>query len=126
MLGYLQGAGVAYLLDVRLRPLSRKPGLSKKALVESCNSFGIEYVHDKRLGTPVEMLARVRANGGYEDWDEYAEHLEKQQGAISDAIEVVESGRTALLCYEANPQECHRLVVASYLSDGTGMAIEHL
>ena len=122
----LHSAGVSCLFDVRLKPLSRKPGLSKRALGENCNVLGIKYLHDKRLGTPSEMLKAVRENGGYEDWDEYRDHLDTQTEALDDALEIVDLGATALLCYEINPNECHRSVVAEYLSRATGMPITHL
>ena len=122
----LHDAGVSQLLDVRLRPQSRKPGLSKTALSESCNALGIEYVHDRRLGTPAEMLTAVRDNGGYENWDDYRGHLDTQTDAVTETLEIVDMSATALLCYELNPNECHRSVVAEYLSRSTGMPVTHL
>ena len=122
----LHDAGVSQLLDVRLRPQSRKPGLSKTALNESCNALGIEYLHDRRLGTPAEMLDAVRENGGYENWDDYRDHLDTQTDALAETLEIVDMSATALLCYELNPNECHRSVVAEYLSRSTGMPITHL
>ncbi|WP_419927250.1 DUF488 family protein [Candidatus Poriferisocius sp.] len=122
----LARSGVVCLLDVRLRPLSRKPGLSKTVFAESCNLLGIEYIHDKRLGTPPEMLKAVRENGGYEDWDEYRQYLEAQTDALDSALGIVDLGPTALMCFELNPDECHRSVVAEYLHRASGMPVVHL
>ncbi len=47
----LRASGVAALVDVRLTPLSRKPGLSKKRLAAALEEAGIAYVHLPQLGT---------------------------------------------------------------------------
>src|SRR3954471_17458392 len=39
--------GVRVLVDVRLTPLSRKPGLSKSKLAEALVAVGIIYVHHR-------------------------------------------------------------------------------
>jgi len=121
----LADAGVAVLLDVRWRPLSRKRGLSKTALAAACAVAGIEYRHDRRLGTPPEILQRLRSEGIY-DWDAYAAHLETQHAALEDAEEISTAARTALLCYEANPQECHRLLVATRVGSDASLGVVHL
>ena len=48
----LQADGIEVLVDVRMTPLSRKPGFSKRALSEALSAAGIRYVHDRRLGNP--------------------------------------------------------------------------
>jgi hypothetical protein len=50
----LKAEGIELLVDVRLTPLSRKPGLSKRALSAALTAAGIRYVHDRRLGNPKE------------------------------------------------------------------------
>ncbi|WP_419849885.1 DUF488 family protein [Candidatus Poriferisocius sp.] len=116
---------VTSLLDVRLRPQSRRPGLSKTALTNECTNLGLVYAHDRRLGTPADMLQEVRRTGIY-DWDGYAEYLNNQQEALHVAQAIVEDHRTALLCYEINPEECHRTMVADFLRDRTGLNVVHL
>ena len=44
--------GVPVLVDVRLTPPSRKPGLSKTKLSEALAAVGIGYVHHRALGNP--------------------------------------------------------------------------
>ncbi|PPJ18215.1 hypothetical protein C5E45_10195 [Nocardia nova] len=41
----LAEAGVATVVDVRLTPISRKPGLSKTKLSAALAEAGIRYVH---------------------------------------------------------------------------------
>ena len=40
----LKGAGVATLIDVRDRPISRRPGFSKRQLAAALEEAGIGYV----------------------------------------------------------------------------------
>ncbi len=50
----LTGAGVATLIDVRDRPISRRPGFSKRQLAAAVEAAGISYLHLQALGTPPE------------------------------------------------------------------------
>jgi hypothetical protein len=72
LIGALRGADVKVLVDVRLTPLSRKPGLSKNGLAARLRDAGIDYVHLPQLGNPrdnreafrrgeVSAVARYRA-----------------------------------------------------------------
>ena len=45
-------AGVSVLVDVRENAISRKRGLSKRALAEKLQARGIAYVHEPTLGNP--------------------------------------------------------------------------
>ena len=55
LVAVLAEAGVTVLADVRLTPLSRKPGLSKRKLADSLTAAGIEYLHLPALGNPAEI-----------------------------------------------------------------------
>ncbi len=125
LLALLERARVSQLLDVRLRPMSRRPGLSKKALGRQCDELGIEYLHDRRLGTPAEQLANLRETGIY-DWDAFRAYMATQPEALTQAAEFAEDARTALLCYELDPATCHRSLVADHLSEMGGFRIHHL
>jgi uncharacterized protein (DUF488 family) len=48
----LRSQYVAILVDVRLTPLSRKPGMSKRKLAAALAEAGIDYVHLPALGNP--------------------------------------------------------------------------
>ena len=63
---------------------------------------------------------------GHYDWDGFSEYLDTQQEALAAAAARVEDRRTALLCYELRPEECHRRIVAEYLGDSTGFSVTHL
>jgi uncharacterized protein (DUF488 family) len=124
----LRTQGVETLVDVRELPLSRKPGFSKKSLAASCLAHDLDYTHFPALGCPRTIRHTYRENG---DWAwytrHYLAHLEKQSEALADLSQRIQQGRCCLLCFEANPQECHRLYVASHLAKSlTSVRVEHL
>jgi uncharacterized protein (DUF488 family) len=57
----LEAAGVERVLDVRLRPQSRRPGMSRTRLAGLLAEHGIAYEHRRELGTPVEIRGLFRA-----------------------------------------------------------------
>ena len=106
----LQQAGVERIIDVRAVPLSRKPGFSKNVLAAGLSEAGIDYVHLKALGTP--PAGREAARKGDEAGLEriYAAQLETPE-AIFDVERMkalAEETPSALLCFERNPNQCHR------------------
>lgn len=108
--------GVRVLVDVRLTPLSRKPGLSKMKLSEALAAVGIGYVHLRALGNPKDNRAGFRA-GEPESRARYRDVLDT--AAASDALahvcELLDGGVVALLCFEQNHSECHRDIVVRRL-----------
>lgn len=108
--------GVRVLVDVRLTPVSRKPGLSKTKLSEALAAVGIGYVHHRALGNPKDNRAGFRA-GEPESRARYRDVLET--AAASDALdhvsELLDGGVVALLCFEQDHAECHRDIVVHRL-----------
>ena len=113
----LEAAGVRRVLDVRFRPQSRRPGMSKTRLAALLAEHGIAYEHRRGLGTPPDLRALYRAGRVAEAAAAYRVHLEATAGdELSDlARELAGAPTTALLCLEADPAECHRSVVADAL-----------
>src|SRR5256885_12967037 len=60
-------ARVATLIDVRDRPISRRPGFSKRQLVAAIEEAGMRYIHLQALGTPPEG----RLAGRRLEWDRF-------------------------------------------------------
>jgi uncharacterized protein (DUF488 family) len=116
---------VQMLADVRINPLSRKPGFSKSALMRECESRKIDYRHFSALGCPRPILLDYRSN---QDWDEYTrrfwDHLKSEEPDLELALEEVgnlaTTSRVALLCFEADFQLCHRSYVAEEVSQRLG------
>ena len=113
----LSAAGVARVLDVRFRPQSRRPGMSKTRLGELLREHGIAYEHRKALGTPPDIRWYFKHSRPAEGAVQFAAHLEANAADELDALaaELEFAPPTALLCLEADPAVCHRRVVAEAL-----------
>jgi uncharacterized protein (DUF488 family) len=118
-LATLKAVGVEVLADIRAVPLSRKKGFSKNALRASLEEEGLEYVHFGELGDPKEGREAARAGRYSEFFRIFTEHLagEKPQAALSVLREIASKRATCLLCFERDPKECHRSIVASRLEN---------
>jgi uncharacterized protein (DUF488 family) len=128
-LAALQRGRVELLVDVRAVTSSRRPGFSKSALAAHLATAGIDYLHLRGLGTPAEGRSAARAGRHDELRRIYGAHL-RTPAAESDLaalLDLVRSGRRAcLLCFEADPEHCHRSMVASALGDWLPLKIIHL
>ena len=126
LIAALQAAGVERVIDVRAVPLSRKPGFSKNVLATGLKEAGIDYVHLKPLGTPAE--GREAARKGRHDVLEriYAGQLELPEAvvAVEQMKEMAADMPSALLCFERDPNACHRTLLLDAVRPGA--RIEHL
>lgn len=126
--GSLAAAQVNFVLDVRLTPLSRKPGFSKNVLARHLAAAGIGYAHRVELGTPHELREQVRRSKDYAAFlAAYRAHLLDHEAALRDALPLLYAQRACLLCFEQRVDECHRLVVAQELMHLDGaLEVVHL
>lgn len=107
---------VRVLVDVRLTPLSRKPGLSKTKLSQALAAVGITYVHHRALGNPKDNRAGFRA-GEPESRARYHDVLNTAAAtdALAHVCELLDGGVVALLCFEGDHSDCHRDIVVRQL-----------
>jgi uncharacterized protein (DUF488 family) len=125
----LREAGVELLVDVRAVASSRRPGFSKSRLAANVAEVGIGYVHLRGLGTPAEGRAAARAGQYAQLRRIFREHL-ATPGArteLDELADLVRSGRrVCLLCFEADPEHCHRSMVADALGALMPVEVIHL
>jgi uncharacterized protein (DUF488 family) len=124
----LGAAGVAVLLDVRDRPISRRPGFSKRQLAAAVEEAGMRYVHLAALGTPPEGRLAGRRREWERFWGIVEEKLARPEAELDldRAAEIAAAEPSCLLCYEADWQTCHRRRIAEVLACRHGLAIRHL
>lgn len=124
----LRRNGIKVLFDVRLIPLSRKKGFSKTALAKECDKRGIEYRHNKWLGTPKGLLEKKQLQCGYDDeiLRAYREHLLGQPEALAAVTSCAQEAATCLLCLEADPTNCHRSVIVAEMTKRSRLTVHHL
>jgi uncharacterized protein (DUF488 family) len=112
----LQCCSATILVDIRLTPLSRKPGLSKKRLAQALKNVGIDYVHLPALGNPRDNRDPFRA-GDPDSRHRFRNlmHTSEAEHALHHVAELLDDQAVALLCFERNHNECHRQVVVDEL-----------
>lgn len=124
----LLASGIKTIIDVRDVPFSRKPGFSKKALGHDAGSFDLNYVHLAGLGDPKEGRDAAKA-GKHALFLEIFSARMKTPLALSDLAEAVGlslGAPSCLLCYERNPEYCHRSIVASHIIGQESFQLFHL
>ena len=113
----LETAGVRRVIDVRFRPQSRRPGMSKTRLSQLLGDHGIAYEHRRELGTPADLRWLFHAGRVQEGAQAFLAHIEQSAPEALDALaaELEHAPPTALLCLEADPAGCHRRVLTDAL-----------
>lgn len=109
----LVAAGVDTVADVRLNPISRKPGFSKTRLAEALERVGIGYIHLRSLGNPKsnrEPFWSGRAEEGKEVFRGLLEASDSSS-ALQRLSAMAGERVVAVLCFEHDHEQCHRQVV---------------
>lgn len=114
----LIGSRVEVVVDVRLNPISRKPGFSRRKLSEALGAAGIEYLHERDLGNPPDNRDSFRKGDGEAGRQRMRSILDNGAGeALGRVVELASTQRIAVFCVEREPHRCHREVI-------TDMAVE--
>lgn len=125
----VKAQGISLLVDVRLIPFSRRnPQFNTQALAESLARAGLHYHHLPALGGrrkawPDSINLGWRSAGfrGYADYMQTAEFW----GALDELMAYGKSGRTTIMCAEAVPWRCHRMLIADALL-ARGWTVRHI
>ncbi|MGU3539612.1 DUF488 domain-containing protein [Methylobacterium sp. A54F] len=118
LIAALKDAGVGVLADVRAVANSRKRGFSKGALRAGLEGAGLGYDHARSLGTPKAGREAARAHDAALMRRIYCEEvLDTADGGLAlDALaRLAGEAPTCLLCFERDPERCHRRVLAERL-----------
>jgi uncharacterized protein (DUF488 family) len=129
VIGELSRAKIDILADVRAVAASRRPGFSKRALAAGLDEAGIAYIHLQKLGTPAAGREAARAGEYATLWRIYGKHVKTAtaQAELRELAAMVRGGkRVCLLCYERNPNECHRSKIAEIVKKRARVAVEDL
>jgi uncharacterized protein (DUF488 family) len=129
VLRLLTQEAIELLVDVRIRAQSRKPGFSKSTLAAGLGAAGIDYLHLRALGTPLEIRAEFRAHNTQVAREAYRQYLIGDPEASDQLEQLASLARarpTAILCFEHDPRACHRMVIAEELEQRHGIGVRHL
>ncbi|MBU3915022.1 DUF488 domain-containing protein [bacterium] len=106
------------LVDVRKMPRSMKYGFSKTKLSQYLGKIGVQYVHCPDLGIPSELRKSLETDEDYRKlfglYD--SQILPDQHNALENILGILKDrSRIALMCFEADPNHCHRNRIVEYL-----------
>lgn len=103
-------AGVCSILDIRRNPVSMyRPELSKTNLSRTIVSVGLNYLHFPQLGVPRHIRAKAMATGSRQViWDWYDRYVVTVFARNLSLFLNMADHPVALMCVEADPEECHR------------------
>jgi len=115
----LTGHGITTLVDVRTVPRSRhNPQYNRETMPETLAPFGIGYAHAEGLGgfrpsgpDSPNTGWRNKSFRGYADYMQTPEFAEN----LFWVVALADQQRIALMCAEAVPWRCHRLLIADAL-----------
>lgn len=128
-LALLRSNEITLLADVRRMPQSRRhPHFSRQALARSLEGAGIGYRHFESLGgvrdpapgSPNAALGNPAVRG-------YADHMATAEfaAALEELTTLARGMRVAIMCAEASPRDCHRLLLSDALV-ARGWKVEHI
>lgn len=112
----LQSNDIKVVIDVREIPISRKKGFSKSALKELLTEDSIEYIHYKELGSPREIRHRLHEDGNFNNFiNQYLAYIRDKKSILDEVKNIAEHQNSCLLCFEKEPRQCHRSVLADLI-----------
>lgn len=121
MLSTLRTWEATTVVDVRLNPVSRKPGFSRKSLSAKLQEAGIDYVHLRGLGNPTDNRSGFadpsspQAGVAHARFNDEILGTDDAQAALAQIERLAEQGVVVLLCFESSASCCHRSLVMEAL-----------
>ncbi|MGA5703126.1 DUF488 family protein [Peterkaempfera bronchialis] len=124
----LVDAGVDAVADVRLTPISRKPGFSKSRLSAALAEADISYLHLRSLGNPKDNRAPFWDGRVGEGLAAFADVLaaEPARRELAELAELAVERSVAVLCFEQDESRCHRQAVLAELHQRTALPVAAL
>jgi uncharacterized protein (DUF488 family) len=118
--------GVTTLIDIRRRAMSRKRGFAKTALAAHLADAGIGYAHYPDLGAPLDVIHLKNQADHGPILAEYERRLPESIDAVNDLLDVIGRETVCLMCFEADPLQCHRSVLTRFLLQRAPMRVTDL
>jgi len=118
----LKDNGVRCLVDVREAPWSQVSDYRKATMEEKLPELSLIYHYEIQYMS-MPSVGNVYRNNDLSDreiMDNYRRHIVTKVVELEAMREIVLKSKTALMCYEVDPNECHRSVLASVLASMYG------
>ena len=113
----LEANAVKKIIDIRILPSTETDGFAKGEDLAylARKMLAIDYEHHYDYAPTLDLLSR--AHEGAISWDGYVveyHQLIKEREILKD-LEIEEFDEACLLCFEHQPERCHRRLLAEYL-----------
>lgn len=108
---------VRLLCDVRKNSFSRKFGFTKERLEQTAKVLGIQYLHLPSLGIESSKRRSLDTQADYLSlFDDYKKTLPIHKSRLDSLYaQLCTHVRIALMCFEKDPEMCHRHIIRDYL-----------
>jgi uncharacterized protein (DUF488 family) len=122
----LRNNQISILCDVRKNAFSMKRGFSKKWLSAACVEAGIEYEHYPELGIDSNKRKTLVTAEDYRVlFEEYKDTVIQQTRSSQDILlKKIANTNIALMCFEKDPEQCHRTILADELKKRSDIPTE--
>lgn len=121
LIQYAHDTAATVVVDVRLTPISRRHGFSKRRLADALAEAGLAYVHLPALGNPRDNrpgFAEPASPAGKAAHKRFrTEVLDTPEAseAVDKLTRLADTTHVVVLCFEADQSRCHRDLVISEL-----------
>jgi len=123
-LAVLLKEGIQSIIDLRNSPFSRKYGFSYDVLSKRCDDFALKYFHFPEVGIPLELRKQFSDKPAL--WNIYQTTiLPKTHRSFKSISSICRDLPSVLLCFEKDPLDCHRHIVAREVRRISGLPIFH-
>ena len=122
----LRNNEVELLVDARTRPVSRYAAFANYSVLhDHLDSINVDYefMGERLGGKPSD--SRMYDQGGKPDYRKMRS-LDEFQDAIDQLVKMASRRRTAILCSEENPSQCHRLLLLGPSLEENGCTLMHI
>lgn len=118
---------ITHLIDIRANPFSRRREFCKASLDKTCSANGLEYLHFPELGIPARIRKSYLPGRRVELLSLYRTVLlPNAEKAVLSLLAIAKTYNLLLLCYEMNPRDCHRWVLAQSIHAISGITVREL
>ncbi len=131
----LRSNEVSLIVDIRRYPMSRRnPAFTREKLATTIPQNGMEYLHIESLGGWRGISKKTSRDSGWRNssFRAYSEYMQSpdflkglKQLMNVEAKARMAGGKVAIMCAEAIPWKCHRMLVSDALT-ANGFRIEHI
>lgn len=116
------------IIDVRKNPISRKFGFTKSRFRSMADAVGIGYEHLPGLGVPKALRKTIKTPEDRQRVFKFYEEklLPKAVEEKAAALEMIKEKPSVLVCYERDPIDCHRTIVANELKKMSRLQVRNI